>query len=184
MEAYIWLILACMFAVGILFGFFMGRGKEVHPTAKVRELEERLEQAHQDMDDYRGEVSEHFGKTAELFNQLTNDYRSVYEHLAQSSEKLCGDQVEKLKALSSDSGEKPLIESEQPVQVEESVVAKEETAEAPEEEVKAESLTTEDVSDVKDSQEVESKAATEEPSAAVVEEAKLDDKASEARTIH
>ncbi|MFC1749142.1 ZapG family protein [Pseudomonadota bacterium] len=179
MEAYIWLILASMFCVGIVFGFVIGRGKEVHPTTKVRELEEKLEQASQDMDDYRGEVSEHFGKTAELFNQLTNDYRTVYEHLAESSEKLCGDQVEKLKALTSDSNEKPLIESE-----EISGEAKQVAEETPVEEKVEAASAIEEPADIEVTKEAASDKPVEEPPATVVEEAKLEDKASEARTIH
>ncbi len=191
MEAYIWLILASMFGVGVLFGFFFGRGKEVHPTAQIKELEESVEKAKQEMEEYRGEVSQHFGKTAELFNQLTNDYRDVYEHLAASSEKLCGDQVEKLKALSSDSTEKPLIESEEvshEVQAEESANQAEEVVEPAETKV-VESAETNAETPIETSnapeadQEKKSEAAPEEEST-VAKETKLNEKASEARNIH
>jgi len=197
MEAYIWLILASMFGVGILFGLFFGRGKEVHPTAQIKELEESLGQAKQEMEDYRGEVTEHFGKTAELFNQLTNDYREVYEHLATSSEKLCGDQVEKLKALSSDSVEKPLIESEEvshEVQAEESANQAEEVAEPTEAEKeeptesKAEALTDKSVKPETDLEKKSVADPSNTPAAvadtAAAKEAKLDEKASDARIIH
>lgn len=102
MEAYIWLILASMLAVGILIGYFMGRSKGDTSAPKVQELEDGIAQATQEMQDYRGQVTNHFEKTANLFNQLTNDYREVYEHLANSSEKLCGDQVAKLKGLTAE----------------------------------------------------------------------------------
>lgn len=102
MEAYIWLILASMLAVGILFGFFIGRSKGDTSAPKLRELEDKLSAANEEMQEYRTQVSQHFEKTATLFNQLTNDYREVYEHLAQSSEQLCGEQVAKLKSLTSD----------------------------------------------------------------------------------
>lgn len=103
MEAYLWLILASMLAVGVLVGFFVGRGKGDTSAPRVKELEEALRIAEQEMQTYRIDVSQHFEKTATLFNQLTNDYRHVYEHLATSSEKLCGDQVAKLKGLTGES---------------------------------------------------------------------------------
>ncbi len=109
MEGYMWLILASMFGVGIIFGFFFSRANDVDPTPKIKTLEgegkaleAKLEEAKLEMEGYKSEVSEHFGKTAELFNRLTNDYRDVYEHLANSSEKLCGEQAVKLKSLSAD----------------------------------------------------------------------------------
>ena len=102
MEAYIWLILAGMLAVGVLVGFFVGRSKGDTSAPRVKELEDSLTQAEQDMQQYRGQVTGHFEKTATLFNQLTNDYREVYEHLANSSEQLCGDQVAKLKGLTAE----------------------------------------------------------------------------------
>ncbi len=176
MEGYIWLILASMLAVGIIFGYFIGRGREVSPSAQIRELEDKLTQQQQDMDQYKSEVTDHFGKTAELFNQLTNDYRAVYEHLANSSEQLCGDQVEKLKALTSDSGEKPAIESEEVSREEEEpAVAKAQGA----------GTKAEFAEEPVDQSEQQAKSEeSEEVATAVTEESKLDDKAAEARTIH
>ena len=103
MEAYIWLILASMLAVGMLIGFFIGRSKGDTSAPRVQELEETLTKANEEMQSYRTQVTQHFEKTANLFNQLTSDYRDVYEHLASSSEQLCGgDQTVKLKSLTSD----------------------------------------------------------------------------------
>lgn len=102
METYMWLILASMLAVGVVFGFFIGRSKGDTSAPKVRELEQNLSKANEEMQEYRTHVTQHFEKTANLFNQLTNDYREVYEHLANSSDQLCGDQVAKLKSLTSD----------------------------------------------------------------------------------
>ncbi len=102
MEAYIWLILASMLAVGVLVGYFMGRNKGDTSAPKVQELEDSVTQVNLEMKQYRSQVTDHFEKTAGLFNQLTNDYRKVYEHLANSSEQLCGDQVAKLKSLTAE----------------------------------------------------------------------------------
>jgi uncharacterized membrane-anchored protein YhcB (DUF1043 family) len=103
MEGYVWLILISMLAVGVLFGFVFGRSKGDVSAPKVRELEKRLYDADQEMKGYRGQVTQHFEKTATLFNQLTNDYREVYEHLANSSNQLCGTETAKIKSLTADS---------------------------------------------------------------------------------
>ena len=99
MEAYIWLILASMLGVGVVFGFFMGRSKGDTSAPKVLELEQNLRDTKEEMQSYQSDVTHHFEKTATLVNQLTNSYREVYEHLATSSEKLCGGQVPKLASL-------------------------------------------------------------------------------------
>lgn len=160
MEGYMWLILACMFGVGLIFGFFFSRANEVDSSPKIKALEgeskalqAELDGAKADMDRYKSEVSEHFGKTAELFNRLTNDHRDVYEHLANGSEKLCGEQSVKLKSLSADA---KVLEAE----------AVKETETKP---VQA-------VSDKKETEEVSAETAQ---AAAVTEEA-----AKEARTVH
>lgn len=53
-----------------------------------RELESRLEQAEDNLKGYQQEVSDHFSKTAELVNTLTQDYKDVHEYLANSALKL------------------------------------------------------------------------------------------------
>jgi len=195
MEAYIWLILASMLAVGVLVGYFMGRSKGDTSLPKVQELEESIAQANQEMQDYRGQVTGHFEKTANLFNQLTNDYREVYEHLANSSEQLCGDQVAKLKGLTAETkvleGEGEKVESQTTEAVSETKSNTEEAkpeADAASEEVKAESEAApepeakneETTAEPETSLEAESKTEPDVPPAA----ATIDEKANEARTIH
>ncbi len=97
MEGWMWLILASMFGVGGVLGYVLGRSKGDNHQ-KIRELENSLSERATELESYRAEVAQHFGKTAELFNKLTTDYREVYEHLAASSEALCGDQAAKLNA--------------------------------------------------------------------------------------
>jgi hypothetical protein len=57
------------------------------------DLESQLDQAKQARVDYEAEVSDHFAQTADLLHKLTDDYRSVYAHLADGAEQLCGDRV-------------------------------------------------------------------------------------------
>lgn len=48
----------------------------------------------QELDEYRDSVSDHFSTTSELFKDLTEKYRDVYNHLATGSEALCKDPIE------------------------------------------------------------------------------------------
>lgn len=178
MEAYIWLILGSMLAVGVLIGFMMGRSKGDTSLPRVQELEEQLKQADEEMQAYRGEVGQHFEKTATLFNQLTNNYREVYEHLASSSEQLCGDQVSKLKSLTSDS---KVLEGKG----EEVVTTAEPATEAPAQ-TEAEPAAEEKPAAQAEATEEQKVEVTEEeavpPQAA--EASTIDQQAAEARTIH
>jgi hypothetical protein len=58
-----------------------------------RELQEHLQQAEGNLQGYQQEVSDHFTKTAELINNLTQDYKDVHEHLANSALKLSNTEV-------------------------------------------------------------------------------------------
>lgn len=57
------------------------------------ELQEKLDQMQQEFDSYRNQVGQHFRKTSELVQAMTDSYRNVYEHLAKGSETLCQDPV-------------------------------------------------------------------------------------------
>lgn len=172
MEGYMWLILASMFAVGLVFGYFFSRSSGVDPTPRLKAmeveskaLEAKLEEAKAEKEAYQAEVSEHFGKTAELFNRMTNDYRDVYEHLAASSDKLCGDDAVKLKSLSSDAKvlEAEAVQENEP-EAESEATAAQASEEAPE---------------------ASSKSKADEVTPEVAEAAvAAEEKASEARTVH
>lgn len=52
------------------------------------ELEERLEKAEQQLNDYQNQVTEHFSHTSQLVNNLTSSYRDIHEYLAASAMRL------------------------------------------------------------------------------------------------
>lgn len=79
-----WLALV---VAGIALGFGVGRLWSGRKT-KLAEIEREREQARAELGNYRAEVSAHFERTAELFDQVTADYRSLYEHLALSARQL------------------------------------------------------------------------------------------------
>jgi len=88
----LWLAAAGSLLVGLLVGALFARAGSRRESVRVRELEEQLDQlrsieaAHTR---YRGEVSEHFTETSRRLRDLTLQYKSVYEHLADGARTLC-----------------------------------------------------------------------------------------------
>jgi uncharacterized membrane-anchored protein YhcB (DUF1043 family) len=117
------LVLALIIGGGIggVAGWYLALNARGDNKRKViMDLESQLDQAKQDRADYEAEVSEHFSQTADLLHKLTADYRSVYTHLADGAEQLCGDRVSiseaALTAPAADSTDKPhLVEVAQPL---------------------------------------------------------------------
>lgn len=113
------LIIGC--AIGSLIGWYSALASRGDNKRKIiLELESQLDQARQNKVDYEAEVTEHFSRTADLLNKLTDDYRSVYTHLANGADQLCGDQISMsepaLSAPPHDETDKPqLVEVAQPL---------------------------------------------------------------------
>ncbi len=53
-----------------------------------RDLEQRLHEAENTLQSYQRDVADHFAQTSQLVNNLTQSYRDVHEHLANSALKL------------------------------------------------------------------------------------------------
>lgn len=53
-----------------------------------RKLESKLQAAEQQLADYQTQVAQHFQRTADLVNNLTDSYREVHEHLANGAAQL------------------------------------------------------------------------------------------------
>lgn len=68
-------------ALGVALGWWLASRKQPNIEAMRAEHEA-----------YRGDVEKHFEKSAQLAHQMAEDYRQLYNHLAQSSVALCGDQ--------------------------------------------------------------------------------------------
>jgi uncharacterized membrane-anchored protein YhcB (DUF1043 family) len=83
------LILTALIATiaGALIGALLS--KTLHPQEQQnRETEKRLQETEDKLLSYQQEVSEHFAETSRLVNTLTQSYKDVYEHLADSALKL------------------------------------------------------------------------------------------------
>ncbi|GLQ31286.1 YhcB family protein [Litoribrevibacter albus] len=60
---------------------------------KSRQLEKQLSETEQNQAEYQDKVTEHFAETAELFSELTSQYKKVYDHLSKSSQDLCNNDL-------------------------------------------------------------------------------------------
>ncbi|MDF2182167.1 DUF1043 family protein [Neptuniibacter sp. CAU 1671] len=83
----LWLMSLVALIIGGVIGFMLGRNSQ--PDNRQAALEEELEEAKQALENYREDVSQHFSKTANLFNNLTSSYKDVYQHLAGGAQQLC-----------------------------------------------------------------------------------------------
>lgn len=81
-------VIACLItlAAGGIVGYLLAaRGTRPQRSS---ELEKRLSDTEDKLHAYQRDVTEHFAQTAELVNNLTENYRAIHEHLANSALKL------------------------------------------------------------------------------------------------
>jgi len=112
MEFWMWIIGISLAFGGFLWGMFLGKsgntttGSE-ESKARAKGLEVELGTVQNEFNKYRDEVTGHFRTTADLVHEMTNSYKSVYDHLATGSQQLCSGEV----MLESDSS--PRLETSQ-----------------------------------------------------------------------
>lgn len=89
--------------LGVIIGYLAS--KKMGASLKAQALlQQQIEALQNQQQNYRSEVSDHFAETAQLFNQLTNSYRNVHNHLAEGAQKLAGESdTNTLAALSDES---------------------------------------------------------------------------------
>ena len=98
----VWLIGAGCLALGVVIGVAFASQFATSPS-RVRELENQIRSLEAQHSRYRDDVSDHFGTTAELLQQMTESYKDVYQHLALGAQDLCsGEVANKLLPASSD----------------------------------------------------------------------------------
>ena len=85
----LWFAAAGGLLVGILVGALFARSGSRREAARAHELEEQLRSGEAEHTRYRGQVSEHFTETSRRLRDLTLQYKSVYEHLADGARTLC-----------------------------------------------------------------------------------------------
>lgn len=86
-----WPILIAVGASSLLVGVAVGAllSRLFTPeTRNHRELEKRLTEAGATLKNYRQDVSDHYVKTANLVDELTESYRDLHNHLAEGASNL------------------------------------------------------------------------------------------------
>jgi len=112
---------------------------------KTDDLKAELDAARLEMETYKTSVNSHFDKTAELVNELTQDYVKVYKHLAEGAQAL-GEgrdfanvleqhQGKVLISVDSDKNVQETIVSEVPVDAQEMRETPRESSDVPEQEI-------------------------------------------------
>lgn len=87
----LWLAAIGGVGIGIVIGALAGRAGTRRESHRVRDLEEQLARAESEHTQYRTKVSAHFVETSRRLHDLTLQYKSVYEHLADGTRALCPD---------------------------------------------------------------------------------------------
>jgi len=65
-------------------------GKYIAPNSnRIKELEEKIEANNQQHQTYKDTVAEHFSESASLFGDITEKYRSLYDHMSSGAYELC-----------------------------------------------------------------------------------------------
>ncbi len=106
---------ACLAAGGII-GLLVGRAGS--DAQQRNELQNELNSARLELEEYKENVSDHFTRTAELVNNLTRSYSDVHQHLAAGAEGLCNnDQLsEPLRLLQPDAEQPAEGDAESPAE--------------------------------------------------------------------
>ena len=87
--------LSLAWAIGLIsfaFGTACGIGvAQLMPgnRRRAQELKEKVNSLQEEFDSYPDKVGQHFQKTSELVQKMTESYRDVYDHLATGSQALC-----------------------------------------------------------------------------------------------
>ncbi|NVJ65138.1 MAG: DUF1043 family protein [Gammaproteobacteria bacterium] len=72
--------------IALIAGFFAGRWHGMSQRSK--QLSEELEQKEEELNALKSNVNDHFSETARLFTNLTEEYKSLYKHLAKGATEL------------------------------------------------------------------------------------------------
>ena len=76
-------------AIAFLAWWYAGKHGAQPSDSREAELEESLSALEEKHAQYQQDVNQHFSETARLVGQLTQNYRSVYEHLSEGASALC-----------------------------------------------------------------------------------------------
>ncbi|MCP4187842.1 MAG: DUF1043 family protein [Gammaproteobacteria bacterium] len=86
-ENTVWLIGLIALTAGILIGA-LGYRLFAPSVKEADKIKSELSDAREELDKYKAGVTQHFDRTAELVNDLAQNYVKVYQHLAEGAQTL------------------------------------------------------------------------------------------------
>ncbi len=75
-------------AVAMRFGNRKLRQQQAFKLRQQQALQYELEKNKAELEEYREELVSHFARSAELLDNMADDYRQIYQHMAKSSSNL------------------------------------------------------------------------------------------------
>jgi uncharacterized membrane-anchored protein YhcB (DUF1043 family) len=84
--------------IGLVVGIIIGAVAMRFGNRKLRQqqaLQFELEKNKTELEEYREELVSHFARSAELLDNMADDYRQLYQHMAKSSSSLLPDAMAK-----------------------------------------------------------------------------------------
>ena len=82
-----WLFVIFGAVLVLALGFFVGR-RSAPTQQRLDAVEQQRDEALQEADRVRSEVARHFEQSARMFGRLADDYRSFFEHFAETAQHL------------------------------------------------------------------------------------------------
>ena len=105
-----WIIGFTCFLLGAAAGALLFRSFR-SDEVRVKHLESQLQKLSEEHENYKSGVHTHFSGTARLLNDMTDSYRKIYLHMANSAQTLCPDYISSQLSLSSEA--RALLELDQ-----------------------------------------------------------------------
>ncbi|WP_026313133.1 YhcB family protein [Actinobacillus capsulatus] len=83
----VWSAIGVAFVIGIIVGCVIVRAFKGNVKQHIQ-LENELKETKAKVEEQKQQLEQHFEQSAALLSTLAEDYKKLYQHLAQSSEKL------------------------------------------------------------------------------------------------
>lgn len=80
----------------VLVGVVIGAVLMYYFSHAAINKQKSVEEVELELQDYKNEVADHFEKTADLIEELTHNYKNVFDHLGQSAKELMSEDQLKL----------------------------------------------------------------------------------------
>ncbi|CAG8998940.1 MAG: Inner membrane protein YhcB [Candidatus Celerinatantimonas neptuna] len=84
-----------LIGIGILLGFIVARLISRSQKNNPNDLKEQLEQSRKELNAYREQVNEHFNTSAQLLENLAQQYQQIHQHMAEQAQVLMSSENEK-----------------------------------------------------------------------------------------